>query len=196
MLVPSTPHSSPSHHDASPQGHIGAAAFVGSIFYWGNGVPVDYPRAMAAYKVGAEGGDALCQYQGGTMYFFGQGVDVDYKQAQAWFEKAAAQDQPTAVGQLGAMYYEGKGVTPSWRRAREYYERAIELGDSDAVENMQNLTGAIQDVNEPAKQPLRPFITRARPHASTYTNALPLHARRPPPSWTSGWRSTARAART
>ena len=84
------------------------------------------------------------------MYYTGRGVDVDYAQARPWIEKAAAQDQPNAVGQLGVMYYqrwyEAMGVTPSWRRAREYYERAIELGNSNAVTNMQILTESIQEV--------------------------------------------------
>ena len=101
---------------------------------------------MAAYKVAAEGGDALCQYQVGYMYYNGVGVDVDYAQALPWLEKAAAQDDPKAVGQLGVMYSDGKGVTSSWRRAREYYQKAIELGDSMAVEDMPTLTRSIQEV--------------------------------------------------
>ena len=132
------------------QGHIKAARLVGSIYYWGHGVAVDYRRAMAAYKVGAEGGDAACQYQVGMMYCKGRGVDVDYKQAWAWFKKAAAQDYPNAVNALGAMYGNGKGVTPSFRRAREYYKRAIELGDSQVVKNMQILTEGIQNVTRVA----------------------------------------------
>ena len=40
---------------------------------------IDYARAMAAYKVGAEGGDVVCQYQVGIMYVFGEGVAKDYK---------------------------------------------------------------------------------------------------------------------
>ena len=109
---------------------------------------IDYPRAMAAYKVGAEAGNALSQSQVGFMYFEGLGgVAVDYQQARAWVEKAAAQDHPHAVGQLGVMYHEGKGVTPSWRRARELYKRAIELGNSRAVENMQILPQSIQNVS-------------------------------------------------
>ena len=107
---------------------------------------IDYPRAMVAYKVGAEGGLAVCQHQVGMMYCYGRGVDVDYKQARAWLEKAAVQDYPAAVGQLGAMYANGQGVTPSYRRAREYYERAIELGSSEATEAMQILTRIIQNV--------------------------------------------------
>ena len=108
----------------------------------------DYPRAMAAYKVGAEGGDVGCQWQVGFMYSHGRGVAVDHKQALPWIEKAAAQDHPSAVGRLGAMYDNGDGVTPSWRRARELYKRAIELGNSQvAVKNMQILTEAIQNVS-------------------------------------------------
>ena len=102
---------------------------------------------MAAYKVGAEGGNAGSQYQVGVMYRLGLGVALDYKQARPWLEKAAAQDHPAAVGQLGVMYGHGEGVTPSFRRARELYERAIELGDSVAVENMQILTEHIQEVS-------------------------------------------------
>ena len=108
---------------------------------------IDYPRAMAAFKVGAEGGDAACQFQVGCMYYDGLGVAVDYKQARLWLEKAAAQDHPHAVASLGNMCAVGDGVTPSWRRARELFERSIELGSSVAVENMQTLTESIQNVS-------------------------------------------------
>ena len=78
---------------------------------------IDYQRAMAAYKVGAEGGDALCQYMVGMMYCDGLGVAKDYEQARLWIEKAVAQDWPDAIGQLGVMYFHGKGVTSSWPMA-------------------------------------------------------------------------------
>ena len=107
---------------------------------------IDYPRAMATYKVGAEGGNAICQTQVGAMYCKGHGAGVDYAQARAWLEKAAAQDYPSAVGMLGVLYFKGQGVTPSWRRAREYYERSIGLGSTMAVKNMQTLTRHIQEV--------------------------------------------------
>ena len=132
---------------ARRQGLNKAARAVGGIYHWGQGAPIDYPRAMAAYKVGAEGGHAGSQWMVGSMYFIGQGVAVDYKQARLWIEKAAAQHDPDAVGQLGSMYSNGMGVTPSWRRARELYKRAIELGNSKAVKNMQNLTNDIQNVS-------------------------------------------------
>ena len=51
----------------STQGHVEAAALFGGIYYWGQGVAVDYKRAMAANKIGAEGGDAVSQFQLGGM---------------------------------------------------------------------------------------------------------------------------------
>ena len=113
----------------------------------GQGASIDYPRAMAAYKVGAEGGHVVCQHQVGFMYLKGLGVAVDFEQARLWIEKAAAQDEPDAIGELGLTYFNGDGVTPSWRRARELYQRAIELGDSMAVKNMQTLTDDIPNVS-------------------------------------------------
>ena len=122
---------------------------------------VDYARAMAAYKVGAEDGEPTSQWRIGFMYTQGQGVDVDYVQALPWIQKAAAQDHPAAIGQLGTMYYQAQGVTPSFCRSREYFKRAIELGDSQSVENLRDLTGAIQAVSRRQSNPSNPFITRA-----------------------------------
>ena len=141
-----TPHSALITSTRTCQGHIEAARGVGSIYFWGQGVAADYPRAMAAYKVGAEGGDVMCQWQVGIMYHDGQGVDVDYEQALPWLQKAAAQDDPDAVGILGTMYGNGEGLAPSCRRAREHYERAIELGSPQAVKNMPSLAKDIQAV--------------------------------------------------
>ena len=151
---------------------------------------IDYPRAMAAYKIAAEAGDAGSQHQLGSMYYDGDGVAVDYKQARPWFEKAAAQDDPDAVSSLGTMYFEGKGVAPSYRRAREHYQRAIELGHSKSVQNMQDLTESIANVTTSNGKPPH---TSPTPFVSIPTFSPLLSSRSAPLSWTSGWRSTARA---
>ena len=40
------------------------ATALGDIYYWGKSVAVDYPQAMAAYKIGAKASDKreLCEY--------------------------------------------------------------------------------------------------------------------------------------
>ena len=177
------------------QGHLLAARTIGDIYNWGKGVAKDYSRAMAAYKVGGEGGDAMCQHMVGMMYYHGFGVAVGYTQARAWFEKAAAQHQSNAVGMLGVMYDAGLGVTPSWRRARVLFERAIELGSSRAVEYMLDLTTHIPKVGCTS----RLFIISRTASRNSYPMPRPSllpRTHRSPPSWTSGWRFTARAAPT
>ena len=133
-------------HGHTMQGNILAASLIGDIYFWGKGVAKDDERAMAAYKVGAEGGDSGSQHQVGIMFCNGCGVAVDYQQARAWLEKAAAQDYPGAVGMVGGMYYAGRGVDTSFRRARELCKRAIELGDPGAMKNMQTLSKSIAEV--------------------------------------------------
>ena len=117
----------------STQGHVKAAELIGCIYFWGHGVAVDYPRAMAAFTIGAEGGDAVCQVALGAMFRDGQGIDSpDYKQALVWYEKAAAEDLPDGHASLGSMAFAGHAQTPSFRRAREHWQRAIDLGDTVA----------------------------------------------------------------
>ena len=154
---------------------------------------------MAAYKVAAEAGNAACQWQVGFLYYEGRGVDVDYAQALPWIEKAAAQDQPDGVAQLGVMYHEGKGVASSWRRAREYYEKAVQLGCEQAAKNMRSFSGGKKTVTGADGRLHSAFPLRVRGLAlpPPRTDTLPSrHARSALPSWTSGWRSTARAVRT
>ena len=135
----------------STQGHIEAAEEIGYIYYWGQGVAVDYERAIVAYKIGAEGGDAYCQHQLGGMFKRGLGIDSpDYEQALVWLEKAADQDEPHAIHQLGVMAALGQAQQPSWRRARELLQRAIDLGNQRAVQSMETLTEDIQKVRSHA----------------------------------------------
>ena len=124
-----------------------AAAIIGSIYFHGEGVAVDYKRALPAYKTGAEGGDAHCQNQLGSM-LSGEayGLELDYEQAVVWLEKAAAQDDPAACNNLAFMAVRAQGQAPSWRRARDYWQRAVDLGHAQASENMQPVADLIRQV--------------------------------------------------
>ena len=130
----------------SSQGHVEAARLLGGIYYWAHGVAADYERAKAAYRVGADGGDASCQWQLGEIYLAGRGVDVDDALALTWIRKAALQSEPNALGQLGEAYFVGRGVVPSWRQARAYYRQAIELGCSGVIVRLQLLNISIRQV--------------------------------------------------
>ena len=128
---------------------------------------VDHVQAIAGYKVGANAGDPVCQFQVGTMNFRGFGVDVNYEDAWAWFEKSAAQEYADAVQMLGSMYYIGRGVTSSFHHGREYLNRAIELGSTKAGVSLDQLTEMIHEVTRRASRAVQskhstlPIIARA-----------------------------------
>ena len=137
----------------STQGHVEAVAFIGGIYYWGQGVAVDKVRAVAAYKIAAEGGNALCQHQLGMLFSEeGHGCDVDYKLALVWLEKAAAQEFPAAIAQLGHMATTGRGQPVSWRRARAFHRRAAALGHEHSIKEVKDIKNAIQKVTR--KRPI------------------------------------------
>lgn len=51
----------------------------------GEGVKQDYVEAMRWYKLAAEQGFYLAQYDIGEMYYSGKGVQQDFKVAYYWF---------------------------------------------------------------------------------------------------------------
>ena len=56
----------------------------------GRGVPQNYAEAARLYRLAAEQGDALAQYNLGVMYGNGQGLPQNYQLAYMWFSLAAA----------------------------------------------------------------------------------------------------------
>ena len=99
---------------------------------------VDYPRALAAYKIGAEGGNAHCQNQLGWMYQHGEGIDSpDYKQALMWFEIGAEGGDAGCQYHLGWMYQYGLGMdSPDYKQALVWFEKASSQDDPDAVSQL------------------------------------------------------------
>ena len=169
---------------ATLQGHPGAAANLGDIYENGHGVAIDYARAFAAFKVGAEyeGVDDFfritCQYMVGNLYFQGKGVDMDETLSVYWMEKAAALDHPEAVASIGFLSSVADGTKSSWRRGRQYCTRAVKLGHFESMDSLQEVIGNIQRVTrrELAK-PLPHDLTSTFPPVSS---RLPSHAQHAP----------------
>ena len=62
-----------------------AAYNLAVIHQYGDGVALDYAAAMQWYRVAAEQGDKVSQFQIGLMYQSGQGVAADAEEAHRWF---------------------------------------------------------------------------------------------------------------
>lgn len=88
----------------------------------------DYATALHEFRILAERGDAIAQYNLGTMYALGQGTETNYVLAASWFLRAAEQGIAEAQGKLGVMYTHGLGVAKDDLQAYVWYSIAAAQG--------------------------------------------------------------------
>jgi TPR repeat protein len=135
--------------DRANRGDAEAQNNLGTMYYWGHGVPQDYAKARGWFEQAAAQGNALAQNSLGAMYDNGQGVPQDYAKARGWFEQAAAQGNALAQNNLGFLYDNGRGVPKDYAKARQWYEQAAAQGLVLAQTNLgmlyQNGQGVPQD---------------------------------------------------
>ena len=67
----------------------------------GLGVQQNDKTAVKWFRLAAEQGNAMAQFNLGMMYVSGQGVPQDYKTAVKWFRLAAEQGNALAQNQSG-----------------------------------------------------------------------------------------------
>jgi TPR repeat protein len=81
------------------------------------GVTQDYKEAVKWYRLAADQGNAMAQYNLGATYANGQGVTQDYKEAVKWYRLSADQGTALAQSNLGVMYDKGQGVIQDYKEA-------------------------------------------------------------------------------
>jgi TPR repeat protein len=101
-----------------------AQYYLGYMYQYGKGVPVDYLKSMDWYKGAADQQHPSAQFNLGVMYQKGYGVNQDFKSAAKWYKLAAEQEYPSAQHYLGYLYHTGKGVRQNYKNASKWYERA------------------------------------------------------------------------
>ena len=114
---------------AAERGDPKAEARLGSMYYYGQGVPQDDTKAANWYRKSAEQGNAAGEDGLAWSYYLGRGSPQDYSQALAWFRKAADQGFANAEEGLGHMYYHGYAVPKDYAEASRQYRKAREHGD-------------------------------------------------------------------
>lgn len=87
----------------APEEDIYVLNFVGSAYYWGDGVAADRQKAFEYYLISAQKGNPETQYKIGNCFETGQGTKTDVEQALYWYGKAAAQGYPEAIDALARM---------------------------------------------------------------------------------------------
>jgi TPR repeat protein len=93
-------------HSVADYGYIHAQEAqerLGFMYDTGMGVTRDYAEAMRWYRLAADEGYPVAQWEIGDMYEEGHGVPQDYVEAVRWYRKAADQELPVAQYSLGFM---------------------------------------------------------------------------------------------
>ena len=74
---------------------------LGVMYYYGNGVELDYKKATEWLTKAANQGDDRAQTNLGNIYYSGLGTEPDFKKSIYWYEKAASQNYSGAQTMLG-----------------------------------------------------------------------------------------------
>lgn len=104
----------------------------GQLSEWGEGRPVDLPRAARLYRRAAMRGLAEAQQALGFLYAIGQGVARNETIAVGWFRLAADQGHSIAQHNLAVMYAEGRGIPQNEQLALHWFYQAA-LGGSESA---------------------------------------------------------------
>jgi TPR repeat protein len=122
---------------AGEQGHLGAQARLGNIYFWGdplNNLPQDLAAAKKWLLLAAEQGDRESQSTLGVMYDRGEGVTKNKVEALRWFLAAAAQKDHVGLVNIGLAFFKGEGLPQDLVRA---YTWLILAGNPSHLEGAQ-----------------------------------------------------------
>lgn len=107
-------------------------ANMARMYYNGQGVAVDYAKALYLYRQAALQGHAASMIAAGSMYENGLGTKPDYAAAMQWYRKAAEQGYASAQQAVGDLYRLGKGVGKDEAEAAKWYEKAADQQFAEA----------------------------------------------------------------
>jgi len=105
---------------------------LAGFYHMGIGTEKNEAEAARIHSIGAEKGDAECQFLFGFEIMLGVGVKKDPAAGLAWVRKAADQKLPEAEYLLHQTYAEGAEVATDKTEARKWLMRAAEHGHHDA----------------------------------------------------------------
>jgi TPR repeat protein len=109
--------------DIHAQNDLGRAYFLGLF-----GLAKDEVESLKWYRMAAEQGDAMAQYNLGWRYADGRGAPADKAEAVKWYRQAAEQGHADAQAHLGYCYYMGAGVEKDWAEAYKWEDLARAQG--------------------------------------------------------------------
>jgi|GEM_PF-1512757 len=114
---------------AASEGNATAQYALGTAYYFGKGLPVNWKEAFECYFKAATQGLPHAQYNLGVMYEKGEACPPNPQKAFLWYEKAATQGFAKAQHNLAALWEAGLGTPPNPQKAAFWFEEAARQGD-------------------------------------------------------------------
>ena len=108
---------------------------IGWKYYKGEGCTKDGAEALYWFRMAAEHGNAVGQFNLGLMYAKGEGVPKDNAEAVKWYRMAAEQGYAMAQYRLGYAYYNGEGVPKDLVQAHVWININISAAKGNALAN-------------------------------------------------------------
>ena len=101
----------------------------------------EYTEAVRLWRMAADQGNLLAQYNLGVMYLVGRGVPQNDAEAVRWYRMAADQGFTLAQRNLGFMYENGRGVPQNYAEAYKWYTLSAAQGNAVAVTYRDRVLG-------------------------------------------------------
>ncbi|PHP66967.1 hypothetical protein CSC94_10435 [Zhengella mangrovi] len=111
-------------------GDTKAAYYLGEMYEFGDGTPVNGGEAIHWLSEAARAGNVAAARQLGTLYLDGTATIQDYGKARHWLEVAARGQDTTALVRLGDMSDKGLGREADPAAAYGYYAAAAARGNA------------------------------------------------------------------
>lgn len=137
---------------------------LGKMYMQGQGLPLDYNKALLLFRKAAKKNLPNAQNNLGVMYAGGYGVKQDFKQAVSWFEKAAKQNYVVAINNLAELYEKGVALNRDPIKAEKWRHKSEGLAPAKNIENVNIKLAGSNDYEK----------AQSLYYGSRYKEALPL----------------------
>ena len=115
--------------DAAQEVSAEASRKLGMRYYRGDGVPMDYDKAVLHLGRAVARGDAVAANILGKMYEFGMGVKEDEALSARWYIAGAELGDPSSQFHASIACYKGAGVPRNRAQAAKWATLALRHGD-------------------------------------------------------------------
>ena len=146
--------------------------FLGDLYYTGNIVEKDVPKALIYYEQLADLGNSNALLHLGNIYYKGNYVKRDLKKASSYYKKAANLDNSEAQLNLADLFFYGEGEVKDVNRAMDLYKKSANKQNPFALLRLGDLY-TYKDINL-AKQYLHKSADLGNSDAYVHLGAISM----------------------